>query len=449
MKKIKEQDNKSMRKEVLVFAFPIIVCHILQTMFNIVDMIWVGRLGPEAVAAISWAGNILMVLVTLIVGISVGTTSIITRNIGAKEYEEASRTAFHSLIIGGIISIVLAVWAYFNVEKVMLVLGAEPSIASFAASYLKIIFYFSVVMFFMYLISAILRGSGDMKTPTRALIYATVINFVLDPFLIFGIGFFPKLGIEGAAWAAVISRTVGTIICLKAILNGKNKIHLLPHYIKINLNIIVRILKIGIPGSLNMSMKSVAGLVMIIFVGQFGFRAVAAYGIGLKLLSFAMIFGFGLGEAAAILIGHNLGAKDYHRASRLTSICAGYNTLIMLVFAFIYFFFATPLIKIFNTDPEVIRICLEYLRVTSLAYIFVGAGFILSRALNGAGDTAGNMMISIICIWFIQIPLVLFYTQYWKMGVSGVWWGIMAASFLQGLATVMWFYQNKWKLLKV
>ncbi|MBU0651187.1 MATE family efflux transporter, partial [bacterium] len=255
-----------MLKDLWKLAGPMILCHILQTMFNIVDMIWIGRLGAQETAAVSWAGNILIVLLTLIIGISTGTTAIITRNIGAKENDEAARTAFHSLILGLVSAGVLAFLGFHYIEKLMIIFGAEGEIARMSAGYLKIIFVFSVVLFAMYLMSAILQGSGDVKTPLKAVIYATILNFILDPILIFGLGFFPALGVNGAAISTVIARTLGTAVCVYALFFKEHKIRIIPRYMKINFNIFFRILKIGIPGSLQMMLRSVVGFVILILV---------------------------------------------------------------------------------------------------------------------------------------------------------------------------------------
>ncbi|MBU0651135.1 MATE family efflux transporter, partial [bacterium] len=180
-------------------------------------------------------------------------------------------------------------------------------------------------------------------------------------------------------------------------------------------------------------------------VGNFGFKAVAAYGIGYKLLAFAMMLGFGFGSASSILVGNNLGAKNYDRAVMSVVTPAFMNTLVMFGVGLLFYFFPVPFVKIFNSDPEVINICAGYLKITSVSYAFIGAGFVISKALSGAGDTSANMFITLICLWFIQIPLALFYSIYWGMGVEGIWWATVVAMFLHTLATVMWFAQGKWK----
>jgi putative MATE family efflux protein len=440
---------KGISKSIFKIALPIMLCHILQVLFNVVDMVWIGKLGAEYTAALSWAGNVLMVLVTFIVGLSTGAVAIITRNIGAHEYEEAGRAAFHTLVLGFFIALFISVLGYYFIEDLIVSLGAEVYVAKMAADYLKIIFLFSSVMVFMFLASAVLYGSGNMRIPTKAVIYATIINLILDPLLIFGVGFFPRMEIKGAALATVLARTVGMFICMYALFNGKNKIKIIPQYMKINLKIMSRILKIGIPGALQTTMRSSVGLAMVVIVGTFGFKCVAAYGIGLKLLSMAMMSGFGLAAASSILVGQRLGAKEPKNALNIALISAGYNALIMAVFAVLFVSFPYAWVRLFTRDLEVIGICTEYLSITVVSYVFIGIGLVFGKSLNGAGDTSSTMFLTLICLWIIQVPLALFYTMFWGMGVAGVWWAIMIATFLQSLSTIMWFTQGKWQTKKI
>lgn len=455
MKKTKKQQIKekfeiiNLSKTLFKMAIPIMICHVLNTLFGVVDMIWIGRLGAEELAAISWATNVLIVLVTFIVGISTGTTAIITRNIGASKYDEASRTAFHSLVIGAVFSIILAVAGFFFIEDVLFLLGAELYVAQLGAEYLKIIFLFSIIWFFMYMLSAILQGEGNVKVPTITLVVAAIINIILDPLLIFGIGFFPKLGVKGAAIATVIAKIIGLCICIIYFFKGDNKIKICLSFMKINFKIISRILKIGIPSSLQLVMRTGVGLVLMILVGTFGYKAVAAYGIGLRLFSLAMMLAFGLGNAASILVGQYLGAKKVRLAVKIAVLSASYNAVVMGAIAICYIIFAIPLVKLFNSDLEVVRIGVSYIKITTIGYVFAGIGFVLGKSLNGAGDTTTTMIVTLICLWFIQVPLALFYTVFWKLDVTGIWWAIVLAIILQALVTMILFAQGKWRTKKV
>ena len=447
--KRKKRHKGIVRRRLFSIALPMILCHILQTFFNTVDFFWIGQLGVSELAGVSWAANILMVFTTIIVGISIGTSAIVSRCVGAKDYEEASRTAWHALILGGIVAIILSVVGYLYIEDALLALGAEENIATIGSRYLRVTFLGSIVLLLMFLSTSILQGAGNMRTPVYATIVATCVNLILDPLLIFGYGVFPCLGVEGAALATVIARGLGAMICIYSFFNAESRIHLKLTVMKLNLSIFVRILKVGIPGSIHMSMRSVMSLAMIVIVGHFGYKAVAAYGIGLNLFNFAMMPGFGLGAAASILVGQHLGAGRRAMAMQSALIPAFYNIIIMQIFALLFVAFSKPILSFFTNDFEVIRLGIDYLKITTISYFCLGAGFVLSRALNGAGDTSSGIIINMVCLWFIQIPLALFYAIFWGMGLKGVWWGILVASTLQAGSTCAWFLVQEWKKSKV
>lgn len=438
-----------MRRQVLTVAWPMILCHVLQTLFHAVDMFWIGRLGVQELAAISWASDVLMVLSTAIVGIAIGTSAIVAHCVGARDYEEASRTAWHSFILGTGVVLLIAVLGCFYIEPALLLLGADPPTAALTTSYLKISFYGSFVLFFMFLSIYILQGASDLKTPMYATVLATCVNFFLDPVLIFGGGRLEGMGIEGAALATVISRSLGTLVCMYAFVNSNKKIHLKWTTLKLNFGIMMRILKVGIPGSIHMSMRCGMALLMVVIVGQFGYKAVAAYGIGIKLLNIAMMPGFGLGAAASILIGQHLGAQRQTMAMQSALLPAFYNAVIMQIVALIYVAWPQKIMGLFTNDFEVIRLGMDYLKVSTIPYFVLGVGFVLGRALNGAGDTSSAITINAVCLWFIQIPLVLFYTHFWEMGVYGIWWAIMLASLFQAGSTAALFFTQEWRYRRI
>lgn len=368
---------------------------------------------------------------------------------GGRDYEEASRTAWHAFVLGGMAAAVISLLGFFFIEDILLALGADPLSASLATDYLKISFYGSFSLFFMFLSTYILQGAGDLRTPVYATILAICANFVLDPVLIFGGGVVPGLGLKGAALATVASRTLGSLLCLYAFFSGKNKVHLHWTTMKLNLEIFLRILKVGVPGSIQMSMRCGIALLMVVIVGQFGFKAVAAYGIGVKLFNLAMMPGFGLGAAASILIGQHLGAQRQTMALQSALLPAFYNAVIMQVVALIYVSWAQNIMGLFTHDFEVIRLGVDYLKVTTIPYFILGAGFVLGRALNGAGDTSSSVVINLVCLWFIQIPLALFYAYFWEMGIYGIWWAVMIASLFQAGSTVAWFLSQEWRHRRV
>lgn len=447
----KERDltTISISKGIWILAIPMIVSNMLQAAFNLVDMIWVGRLGPAALAAVAMAGQILMIVMFVMIGVGTGTTAMVARAVGKKDRPKADNVAMQSLILGFIGSAVFAVIGYIFSPWLLEILGAKPDVVQLGTGYLQITFAGVIVMFFMFLISAILHGAGDAATPMLVLAGSTVLNVVLDPIFIFGFGFIPALGVNGAAWATVLSRGIGSLIALEILLRGRSRIHVRMEYFKIDLETIWRILRIGIPASTQMSLRGLVNLAMIAIVAGFGTFAVAAYGSGQRLFMLAMMPGFALGMAAGTMVGQNLGAKQPERATLSAWTTVGYYSIFMLFMAFVFIAFAPYLILLFNNNPEVVKIGTSFLRITALGTIFIAPGLILGRSMSGAGDTLPPMIITFVALWMIQIPLAIFLSRIPALGITGIWFAILTAYFSLALMGIFWFQLGRWKLKRV
>jgi putative MATE family efflux protein len=447
LKFAKERDltKISITKGIFILAVPMIISHLLQTAFNVVDMIWVGKLGAPALAAVAMSGQILMVVMFIMIGVGVGTTAKVARAIGEKNRPKADNAAMQSLILGLIGSIIFAVVGYYLSPWLLKVLGARPDVVHLGTGYLRITFIGVIVMFYGFLISAILQGAGDAATPMLILAAATLINIILDPIMIFGLGFVPMLGVNGAAWATVISRAIGSVIALEILLRGRSRIHVRIEYFKIDWQTIGSILMIGLPSSIQMTLRGVVGIVLIAVVASFGTFAVAAYGVGIELLMIAMMPGFALAMAAGTMVGQNLGAKQPQRASLSAWTTVGYYSIFMLFMCVVFLLFAPYLIMLFNTEPEVVRIGSNYLRILALGTIFVAPSVVLGRSMSGAGDTISPMVITFITLWVIQIPLAIFLSRLSTLGLNGVWIAILTAYFAQAVMAISWFQVGKWK----
>ena len=447
----KERDltRISISKGIFILAIPMIISNVLQTAFNVVDMIWVGKLGASALAAVAMSGQILLVVMFVMIGIGVGTTAKVARAVGEKDRPKADNVAMQSLILGFAGSVIFAAAGYYIAPWLLRVLGAAPEVVELGAGYLRITFLGVIVMFYGFLISAILQGAGDAATPMVILVVATLINIVLDPVMIFGIGFIPALGVNGAAWATVISRTIGSVIALDVLLRGRSRIHVKMKYFRIDWNTISSILMIGFPASIQMTLRGLVGIVLIAVVAGFGTFAVAAYGVGLELFMIAMMPGFALGMASATLVGQNLGAQQQERAVRSAWTTVGYYEIFMFSMCLVFLAFAPYLVMLFNTEPEVVRIGTEFLRIIALGTIFLAPALILGRSMSGAGDTVSPLVITFITLWVIQIPLAIFLSRIPSLGLTGVWVAFLVAYISQAAMAVIWFQVGRWKMKKV
>ncbi len=431
-------------KNIWLLASPIMLGNILQTAFNIIDMIWVGRLGSEAIASVALSGVVLMVIITLIIGIASGTQSLVSRFIGSGNQLMAENVAMQSLLIGTALSILLAGLSFVLSRPVLQLIGASGVVLQEAEGYLNIILAGGLTIIYLFMINAIFRAAADAMTPMLIMLGATILNVVLDPLLIFGIGF-PRMGVRGAALATVFSQGAATLAGLYILFQGHSRIRVHLTRFKADWQTIVKITKIGFPNCIQMSLRSVVGLILMTIVAKYGSDAIAAYGIGLRVFSVVMMPGFALAVSAATVVGQNLGAKKLMRAEKSAIAAAKYNTMLMGFTGLIFFIFSNQIIFIFSSNPQIIAIGSDYLRITSFGYIFVAQGMVLGRSLIGAGDAISPMTITLITLLGIQIPLAVILPRHINTGLAGVWWAILISSILQGTLTYFWFNRGFWK----
>ncbi len=447
----KERDltSISITKGIFILAVPMIISNLLQTAFNLVDMAWVGSLGAEALAAVSMSGAILMILMFVMIGIGIGTTAMVARFVGAKKFPEADNIAMQSLIMGFFGSIIFAAAGFFISPWLLQLLGAEANVVSLGTGYLQITFLGIIVIFYMFLIAAILQGAGDAVTPMLILGFSILINIILDPLMIFGIGIFPRMGVNGAALASVIAEAIGSAVALEVLLRGRSRVHVRMENFRMDLDGMWRILKIGLPASVQMSLRGLMGVVLVAIVAGFGTFAIAAYGVGLRLSMFAMMPGFALGAASGTLVGQNLGAGKPDRAVATAWTTVGYYLIFMVATSALFFFFAPYLMLVFNRNPEVVSIGSEFLRIIAWSNLFVAVGVILGRSISGSGDTVPTMIFTFISLWIIQVPLAVYLSRVPALGVRGVWFAILIAQVVLAILNTSWFQLGLWKYKRV
>ncbi|MCK4423365.1 MAG: MATE family efflux transporter [Candidatus Omnitrophica bacterium] len=439
----------SVVRNIIILAVPMVISHVLNTFLHLVDMFWVGRLGSSAIAAVAMSGAVMMLVMTVIIGLVTGVRALISRFRGAKDNDSADEVARQALLVGLVMGLFLAVTGVLFSEKLFELLRAEPEVIVMGSGYMRILFGGGLVMLLGFLISVILYGAGDAVTPMLIMILTTVVNMIMDPIFIFGYRGVPAMGVNGAALATVLAQAIGCIWGLKVLLTGQSHIHIKFKNMKIDFGLIWRMIKIGVPNSLQMSFRSIMAIVLMGIVAGFGTSAVAAYGIGLRLQMIVLMPAFAVANAASTLVGQNLGALKPRRAFKIAWIATGMDMIVMGLAGIIFFIFAPWLISIFNNQAEVIQMGTVFLRITSLFYIFMAMGIILSRSLNGAGDTVSPMFISLVCLWGVQVPLALFLTRLPSLGLTGVWWAIVISNLLQGTITAVWFSLGRWKNKRV
>lgn len=431
---------------IAVLAMPMLVAGMLQNLQSIIDLFWVGRLGPGAVASVSMSGTILFLLSPLLMGVSTGTIALVARAIGAGQHEEANRAAGQSLMLALVLGVLSAVVGLLLSAKAFHLLQAPEEIVADGVAYLRIMLVGSFTMFVLFIGNSALQGAGDAVTPMWIMGMANVLNMVLDPLFIFGLGPFPRLGVRGAAIATVLAQAAAAAIALSWLFGGKTTLHIRRSEWRPDLRILWRIVRIGVFGAAQMVARSWMAAALMRIVATCGKEAIAAYGTGMRFHMLILMPAFALGGAAATLVGQNLGAGKPARAARSAWLAAGIDAVFMALAAVVMILWAPTLIGVFNRhDPEVVRIGAHYLRIVSPFYVFVAFGIVLGRSLNGAGDTVAPMVITILTLWGVQVPLAVKFSHLWQPATQGIWWAIAIANVLNGLLIVGWFQAGFWK----
>lgn len=446
-KPTKDLTEGSIVRNIWHLALPMMLGNLFQNAFSIVDMIFVGKLGPVSIAAVTMGGIVLGFIFVLIIGIYMGTVALVARFIGAKKVPEAENVAMQSIFLGLFCYAAISIIGYPLAPSILKMLGASEEVIRQGVPYIRIMFLGSFAMIFSVILNSVLRAAGDAIIPLMVLAISTVLNIALDPCLIFGWWKFPQLGVAGSALATVIARGIGVLILLWIFLRGHSRIHLKIKNVKIDFFTMRRIMRIGIFASLQGILRNTSGIVLMPIVAVYDTFAVAAFGISMRLQMVVMMPAFGLATAVSTLVGQNLGAKKTHRAERTAWITVGIGAAIMTFLGIVYIIFPRVILGIFNKDPNVTKIGIICLRIMAAAYGFIGLAIILGRALGGAGDTISPMVITAIGLLAFRIGLSLLFSQ--RFGLTGIWLGIAASSVIQGLMVAFWFNTGRWKLKKV
>jgi putative MATE family efflux protein len=436
-------------KSILYLAIPAVATMFLETAFSIADIFWVGKLGAVSMAAVISSAFLIWIIWSLVGAISVGVTALVARFIGAKQPDQAAYSARQSYLFAIFLALAISITGILFTRWPFVLMGTEPDVTHLGIRYLRIIFVGAVFFFWIDVFSAIFRAAGDTKTPMLVIGGSLVLNIVLDPLLIFGVGPFPRMETDGAALASIISQAVGSILFILLIVRGKLgfKFSLLPK-LNLDLSMVWRILRIGIPASSAWILFSVVYLFINKIVALFGTEAIAALGIGNRMesLSFHACMGFSI--AAATMVGQNLGAEKPERSSLAAWQSAGFAVLITGFVSIMFFVFPKQIASFFISDPEVIEIGIGYLKILALSQTFMALEIVFEGAFGGAGNTVPPMMVSIAGS-LARIPLAYLMAVHWGIGINGVWWAITFTSIVKGIVLAYWFSRGRWKSQKI
>lgn len=435
----------SITQAIFLLAIPMVLEMSMQSVFAVVDVFFVGRLGPDAVAMLGTTDALLAVVFAVALGLSMGTTALIARRIGEGREADAGRTAIQAIYLGSAIAIVMGIAGAILAKPLLDLMGAGAIAAKEGTLFTAIMLGGNITIMQIFLINAIFRGAGDAAVAMRALWLANLVNIILDPLLIFGVGPFPEMGLVGAAIATTIGRSLGVIYQLDRLLRGTNRIQINRSMFSINFPVIYQLLRISGNAVLQFMIGTASWVGILRIVSTFGATSVAGYTIAVRLITFAMLPSWGMGNAAATLVGQNLGAGRPHRAERavwITSLC---NMVFMGLIGLAFIFFSRELVTLFSGESTSGPIASECLRTLGLTYPLLGVGMVMIQAFNGAGDTRTPTYINLVCYWVLQIPLAYFLGVTMGLETRGVFISIALAQAMIALFGTIVFRKGNWK----
>lgn len=440
----------SIKKALFLLAIPMILEMVMEALFAVVDMFFVSRLGSEdAIATIGLTESFLFVVISLALGVASATIAVVSRRTGEEDYEEASRSGAQAIMIGVLVGLSIGVIGYFYTPELLRLMGSSEALVDEGTAYTRIILSLNVILILLFVNNAIFRAVGDATIAMRTLWYANGLNMILDPCFIFGLGFFPEMGLEGAAVATCIGRGCGVLYQFYHMFNGKNLVKMIKGYFVPVWPIILKLLKLTLGGAGQHILTSCSWLFMVYIINQFGSAAMSGYTIAMRIIMFTILPSWGLAMAASTLVGQNLGAGQPDRAEKSAWTAAFYNMVFLTTISIIFFIFAKPLVGIFSENSEVIRHGALGLQIICAGYIFFAYEMVIGQCFNGAGDTFTPTFLNFIAFWILQVPLAYFLAIYLDMGPTGVYIAIAICSSILALMAVVIFRKGKWKTISV
>lgn len=440
----------SMGRAILLLAVPMMLEMVLESLFAVVNAFYVAHwLGTDETATVGLTESLLTLVFTVAMGLSMATTATVARRVGEKNMQGASDAAAQAILLGIFASLPIAAVGLFFIPTIFRLMNAAEGIIQVGTGYGKVIFAGNVTILLLFLINAVFRGAGDASLAMRSLWLANLVNFVLDPLLIFGLGPFPKLGVTGSAIATTIGRSVGVAFQLWILLGGRGRIKVELRQLQPDWALMWRMLRMSFGVMFQYSVATASWLAMVVLVAQFGSAAIAGYTLAVRIIIFAILPSWGISNAAATLVGQNLGAGKPDRAERSVWVTGFWNMVFLGSVAVVFIVFAEPLISFFAKEAEIVPYAVACLRYICYGYPFYAWGMVMVQSFNGAGDTWTPTWINLLCYWLIQLPLA--WALGWGLGMNttGIFLAITLAESVLAILAMIFFRRGKWKERKV
>lgn len=439
----------NLNRAIVLLAIPMVLEMAMESLFAICDIFWVTKLGRDATAAVGLTESVLTLYYAIAVGLSMATTAIVARRIGEKRPEAAAHAGSQAIYLGLLVGISTGIPCWIWAPEILRLMGASESVITHGSGYTRVIMGTNAVILLLFLNNAIFRGAGDAALAMRALWLGNGINIVLDPCLIFGYGPFPEMGLEGAAWATVIGRSTALVYQAYHLHRGTGRLRLNRQALAFDWKNALHLAHVSLGGIGQMIIATTSWVALMRLMAAFGSAGLAGYTIGIRIIMFTILPSWGLSNAAATLVGQSLGAGKPERAERAVWLTGFYNMGFLAVVMMIFLTFGDPLVRIFSSEPEIVRIGTLCLRIFSYGYLFFGWGMVLTQAFNGAGDTMTPTKLNFMVFWVFQIPLAWYLARECSWGPRGVFWAVVAADGLLAISAAVLFFRGSWKTRQV
>ncbi len=429
----------------MLLAIPMVLEMAMESVFAVADVFFVAKLGADAVATVGLTESVLTLVYAVAIGLSMATTATIARRVGEGDKDGAARAGFQAILIGVVLSVVVGLPAFLFAADVLRLMGAEQGVIDIGSGYAAVLLGTNLVIMLLFLNNAIFRGAGDAVVAMKSLWLANGINLVLDPCLIFGLGFFPEMGVTGAAVATACGRGCGVVYQLVALHRGAGRLRILPAHMHLDPAVAWKLARVSFGGISQYLIGTASWVGMVRITAAFGSSALAGYTIAVRIVVFAILPSWGLCNAAATLVGQNLGAGKPERAERAVWLTGTFNMVFMALVTVVFVSLAEPMVGLFTEDVAVLAVAAEALRVMSYGYVLYAWGMVLVQAFNGAGDTMTPTRVNLLCFWVIELPLAWLLAHVAGLGPGGVFWAVVVAETVLCLVAAWLFRKGLWK----
>jgi putative MATE family efflux protein len=438
-----------LRQAIILMAVPMVLEMVMESVFAVVDIFWVTRLGANAVAAVGLTESMYALVYTVAMGLSIGVTATVARRIGEKDEEGAARAAVQAIILGVGVSVVIGVLGGVFAEEMLAVMGAPPDLIADGAGYTRVLFAGNASVVLLFLINAAFRGAGDATVAMRVLWFANGINLVLDPCLIFGLGPFPELGVTGAAAATVTGRGLAVLVQLWVLFRLSDRLRVAARHVAVELETMATVIRLSAAGTLQTFIATASWIGLVRVLSTFGPEALAGYTIGVRIILFALLPSWGMANAAATLVGQGLGAGKPERAERAVWLAGRLNFYFLGTVGVLLIVFARPVVAAFGPDPATADFAVRFLQIVCGGFFFYAYGMVLTQSFNGAGDTWTPTWINLGCFWLFEIPAAYVMAHPLGMGPPGVFLALALAYSALAVVSGVIFKQGRWKEKRV